>query len=359
MEFLYSNKDVEELAELMGLDEDKAEEFLRVAQGSGIAGPDAIGAIKAGLESITKDAQEAHSQEPHEITHAYPYGTLTFRIEEGKAAITSADITSEHVALPRFVEDKYGNSVVVTEIVGAAFSNQQKLKYLVIQEGVEKIADSAFAYSGSILDIVFPSTLKELGAALWNVPQYENNEGGVVYYAGTPEQFEAMLRNGSARMMMDYTPYEEIVRYIEGVDAYQVPEVDFRLAYDEDDEYKEHPFAQLRVCNQRGDVIIPEAAVVGGAELPVREIGRSSFSGNESVTSVVIPPSVKRIHQDAFYKCVSLTEVDVLAGEGEIEIGVGAFYMCESLGDVHLRREAKVERYAFGGASRVNLIEYC
>lgn len=359
MEFLYNKKDVEELSELMGMSAERAEDLLRMAQGNGVTGPEAIGVIRDGLESILKDTQEARSREPYEITCTYPYGTLTFRIEEGKASITSANITSEHVMLPRFVEDKYGNRVMVTEIGGAAFTNQQKLKYLVIREGVEKIADSAFAYSGSILDIVFPSTLKELGAALWNVPQYENNEGGVVYFAGTPEQFDELLDTGFTRGMMDNTPYRDIVRFIENVAAYQVPEIDFRIAYDEDDECKEHPFARLRVCKQWGEVAIPEYAEVDGKSLPVREIGRSSFSGNEGLTSLVIPPSVRRVHQDAFYGCASLTAVDVLAGEDEIEIGMGAFFKCENLHDVHLRRKAKVEQYAFEGDPHVNLIEYC
>lgn len=359
MEFLYNKKDVEELAELMSAGEDAAEEVLRIAQDKGIAGPDAIRVFRVSIENLKKDLEEAHGQVPHDLTHGYPFGALTFHIEDGKAAVTGSDIKSDHVVLPSFVKDKYDNSVMVAEIGHVAFMGQQKLKYLVICDGVERIADAAFAYSGSLVDIVFPSTLKTLDAALWNVPQYEQNEGGVIYYAGTPEQFDELLGSSSSRVMMDYTPYQDIVRFIESVGAYQVPDIDFRIAYDEDDDEKANPFAQLRVCNLWGDVVVPEFVELEGKHLPVREIGRSSFSGNETVTSVVIPPSVKRICQDAFYGCTGLTGVDVRAGEDEIEIGTGAFYGCINLFDVHLRRKAKVEQYAFEGDPHVNVIEYC
>lgn len=172
---------------------------------------------------------------------------------------------------------------------------------------------------------------------------------------------------------MDHAPYEKIVRYIGSVDDYDIPRIDYVLAYagageagagevgageDGEREFDADSYAVLRVCNLAGEVRIPETATVfGGIELPVRKIGRSSFSQNHGLTKLVVPPSVQRIERDAFYSCGSLQEVEILEGDSDIKIGMGAFFGCENLRNVHLRRRANIGQYAFDKAPKVNLIE--
>jgi hypothetical protein len=62
--------------------------------------------------------------------------------------------------------------------------------------------------------------------------------------------------------------------------------------------------------------------------LPVTEIAGKAFAGSK-ITSVVIPDSVTRIGDQAFYRCSNLTSVTI--GNGVTSIGGQTFVECTSL----------------------------
>ena len=76
------------------------------------------------------------------------------------------------------------------------------------------------------------------------------------------------------------------------------------------------------------EVVIP--ATYAGK--PVTSIGSYAFNGCGSLTSIVIPNSVKSIGDSAFYNCSSLTSVTI--GNGVTNIGDRAFYYCSSLTEI-------------------------
>lgn len=318
-------------------------------------------AFKKAVELLGRINDPIERDVPYDTVRKGSFGEFKFHVENGAAKLMRAQVEECFVTVPSFIVDDQGREIPVKEIGSSAFSNAQKLKYLVVSEGIEKIDSTAFAYSGSLVDLVLPSSLKKLGSIFWNTPQYESDEGGVVYYAGTPDDFEALLQESAEEMIMDCTPYQKLTRYIGSVDEYSIPEIDFRVVRgaNEGEGGEGGSYAVVRTCRLSGEVTIPETAVIDGVELPVKVIGRSSISENPDLTKLIVPASVDVIGQDACYGCRSLREVEVLAGDTDVIIGKGAFFLCENLGDFHLRRKAFIRDFAFGKVANLNLIEYC
>lgn len=97
-----------------------------------------------------------------------------------------------------------------------------------------------------------------------------------------------------------------------------------------------------------GDVTIP--GKIG--EYTVTAIGNSAFDGNEKITSVTIPGTVKEIRQYAFRSCKNLKKITLQ--EGVESIGYYAFAGCTNLTEVNLPSTLNyIENLAF--RSCVNL----
>ena len=91
-----------------------------------------------------------------------------------------------------------------------------------------------------------------------------------------------------------------------------------------------------------GDVIIPSK--ING--YPVTKIKDQSFSVNKTITSVVIPDSVKEIEYHAFSYCTSI--VSVVIGNGVENIGSSAFNSCDSITDLKIGTNVKrIDSQAF------------
>lgn len=82
-----------------------------------------------------------------------------------------------------------------------------------------------------------------------------------------------------------------------------------------------------------GDMTILDKITVGSKQYPVTIIGTNAFSST-SLTSVIIPNSVLRIEQGAFYDCQQLLTVTI--GSGVTYIGFDAFYASTNVKDVYM-----------------------
>lgn len=97
-----------------------------------------------------------------------------------------------------------------------------------------------------------------------------------------------------------------------------------------------------------GDVTIPSKI----GDYTVIAIGNNAFDGNEKITSVTIPGTVKGIRQDAFRGCKNLKKITLQ--EGVESIGYYAFAGCTNLTEVNLPTTLNyIENLAF--RSCVNL----
>ena len=89
-------------------------------------------------------------------------------------------------------------------------------------------------------------------------------------------------------------------------------------------------------------------AALGGAE--VTEIGYAAFAGNESIVSVRLPETVRRINHDAFSGCTALVHAEL--PDGIISIQDGAFSGCEVLSEINIPEAvSRIEDNVFSGCS--------
>ena len=103
------------------------------------------------------------------------------------------------------------------------------------------------------------------------------------------------------------------------------------------------------------DVVIPQT-YKGKAVISIAD-GAFSNEKGKSITSIVIPSSVKSVGARAFFNCVSLTSLTI--ENGVEKIGDKAFAGCMGLTSVTIPASVvKVGGYIFGGCKNLTEINY-
>ena len=219
----------------------------------------------------------------------------------------SAALEDEDVVLP-------GN---VTAITNAAFSDSS-VKSVVIPEGCVSIGSGAFNPCHEMEKITIPESVTEFGENIFNCK----------------EGFYIIGKEGSAAET--YASENSIPFQVEG-SADDTRTMKFEVVDDH---------AVLTNYYGKEEAVIPASY----KDVPVTEIGNDAFK-NTAVQSVVIPDSVTKIGNWAFYGCGSLSQIVIPASVKEIgeyafdstglasitvpgtveKIGVSAFGSCKSL----------------------------
>ena len=98
---------------------------------------------------------------------------------------------------------------------------------------------------------------------------------------------------------------------------------------------------------QAGEITIPATVTYKGREFSVTSIN-GAFSGNEELTKVSLPPSIKVLGAETFNGCTKLSSISTL--NHIVEIGEYCFSNCEELATVDLSIELKtIGNGAFNG----------
>ncbi|MBR4583820.1 MAG: leucine-rich repeat domain-containing protein, partial [Bacteroidales bacterium] len=100
-----------------------------------------------------------------------------------------------------------------------------------------------------------------------------------------------------------------------------------------------------------GDIIIPESVVYNGITYSVTGIGTKAFY-DCMPTSVIIPNSITRIGNYAFFWCSGISFLTI--PNSVIEIGDNAFYHCSGLTAITIPNSVlRIGDYAFEGCSNM------
>ena len=90
----------------------------------------------------------------------------------------------------------------------------------------------------------------------------------------------------------------------------------------------------------KGRVVIPEQISYRGHTYPVLSIGENAFAGQENLTSVQLPSSLRAVSSCAFLGCTNLQQVSF--PESLLVYGSCAFTGCTSLQQIALPRHAEL-----------------
>ena len=241
----------------------------------------------------------------------------------------------------------------VTSIGSYAFNGCTGLVSVSMQDGLTSIGERAFYYCISLTNVTIPNGVTVIGddafrnctvLASVTIPKSVTTIGGYAFagckalstlnYLGTAMEWEDVERGG-------YWNHDTGKHTITVVGPYTSPDLAYTLSYD--GTYYE--LSGIGSCTDT-DIVIPETY----KGLPVVSIKKDAFRGNEKITSVVIPASVKNIGYMAFTSCRKMTSVTF--SEGLDVIGAYAFSDCKLLENVEIPTSVtNIGGYAFGGCS--------
>lgn len=183
----------------------------------------------------------------------------------------------------------------ITSIGNGAFYDCKSLTNIKIPNTVASIGYSAFSYCNSLISITIPSSVIAIGM---------NPFRGC--HADLKNESKAFIYEHNVLFDRDKTA---IISYRAKEANYVIPDSVISIG--------EYAFSE---CNSLTSIIIPDS---------VTSIGYSTFSECKSLTNINIPDSVTSIGDFAFSGCDSLTSINI--PNGVTNIGQGAFKNCGSL----------------------------
>ena len=202
----------------------------------------------------------------------------------------------------------------LTAIPDCCFNNCEKLPGIAIPETVTSIGSCAFRYCSALTAITLPQGLQTLGANAFlyceNLPYVDvpdTLESAGSYIAGDTTQLRCSIGSSAA-----YTLSKNGTSFYD--DGYKL-----RYTY-ADRDGSVTGLALNKYAGTEAEVRVPDG---------VTELIGWCCVGNNKVTSVVLPESVVKIGEVAFYKCKNLSSVTL--PQGIVEIGGSAFAECPKL----------------------------
>ena len=190
-----------------------------------------------------------------------------------------SDLGNGTIEIKKFVGFDQSDMIIPTEINGKkvvgigtdAFKQCKGIKRLIIPEGIEYISEGAFAECSNLVQVVFPTSLKQLGKKdITN--RYRNIGGTTGAFQGTGLK-EVDLPNGIT-------------------------------------EIGESTFSG---CDSLIKILFPDN---------LRIIKSSAFSSCDSLVEIVLPPKVQQLEFGAFNFCKNLSKVTLNDGLKKIDSGV-------------------------------------
>jgi hypothetical protein len=202
----------------------------------------------------------------------------------------------------------------LTEISGDAFYRCSTLKSVVIPDSVTTIHSSAFQDCDALESITF-------GSGLTSISNYAFEDCDSLTSINIPDGLNYIsdyaFKNCSALASITIPDSVNFIynQVFTGTAYYNNPD-----NWENGILYVGNHIAEVKVASISGDYVIRE----GTASIPT-----GAFMNCTTLTSIVIPDSVRAIKNNTFKGCTSLTKV--IIGNGVTKIGDNAFSGCEAL----------------------------
>ena len=213
---------------------------------------------------------------------------------------------------------------------------------LVIHKGkdyaVLNIAEEVFAECSGLTELIFPTSLKLIGAHAFH---YCQNLLSITCYRTTPPAVGESAFAAADESIPVYVPDEALASYKSNADwsrftnkqaiTYTVNGVKYLLT-----SVYRFSFEVIGCTDEVPSVLaIPSTISYRNRSHKVLGIKKSAFNSNEKITEVRIPESVTNIGEKAFQDCRALTKVDI--GSGVTTIEDYAFCFCTALAEMTVR----------------------
>lgn len=327
-----------------------------------------------------------------------PYDYLNYTIlENGTIEITQYFGLDDCVAIPDEIDGR-----LVTSIGVGAFHDCFRLVNVRFPVGLEKIQDEAFVRCTALDDLYFPKGLKSIGAGafygcsnlkrivIWDSvtdigqsafdycnasletitnnayvkKQISQRTSNFEWYP-TPEaivsgDYQYNIRDDGTVVITKYLGNDEYLSIPDQIEQKKVYGFSYNAFSDKEFVTIEIPASMNNVkadwfsrCSVEEYVVSPENPyyyVENGVVLSADGLELVVYPNAKKEEEYMIPKSVRKIGDDAFYKCKNLKNV-IFSDNVEV-IGAAAFYMCESIEKLNLPEKLKtIDHRAFYGCS--------
>ena len=266
-----------------------------------------------------------------------------------------------------------------------SFGGCSSLKNISIPDNITSLPASVFKDCGfESFDI--PATINWMGEQCLNMTSLKTVKSYIrditkIYYHddcfGTVTDKNLLIPNGSKFIYQEYNPWRKfatIEEFDDGHTGEPITPSEF-IATVDNIRYKINEDGSAVIVQQNetltGDIIIPESITVGGKTYTVSEItgpkdtkswgGLSSISAEgaafqgTTITSIVIPSTIKIISSCAFINCTTLQKV--VLPETITSIEWGAFAYCSSLKEIRLPESlTQLSSWCLAGCTELNNI---
>lgn len=237
----------------------------------------------------------------------------------------------------------------VQEIENGAFYGCTSLANVQLNEGLLKIGSSAFKACESISEITIPATVEKIEysafencKALKKV-NYEKVNGTVDYRAfdGCTSLADENGMTIIARILWKYDGPGGDVVIPDGITAL-APNV-FREGYSR---APQRSITRYREKESLKSVVLPTT---------VKKIYNNAFDGCKALTSINIPDGIEMIGEEAFRECSALKSISIPGSM--ISLGARAFMECERLSKINIEEGIKtIENETFLGCKALKSI---
>ena len=222
---------------------------------------------------------------------------------------------------PRNLDGVYSIRIGVKVIANKAFCFCESLVNINIPKGITSIGNGAFFFCNSLISITIPSSVIAIGM---------NPFRGC--HADLKNESKAFIYEHNVLFDRDKTA---IISYRAKEANYVIPDSVISIG--------DFAFSE---CNSLTSIIIPDS---------VTSIGYSTFSECKSLTNINIPDSVTSIGDFAFSGCDSLTSINI--PNGVTNIGHSTFSECKSLTNINIPDSVtSIGDFAFSGCDSLTSI---